>query len=84
MLISNVKCCPDSVISVEVDGYLRVLFFEYETGADGSPQRVVAKKHKGYAQLQASGLFDVPVACGDHAYLMLCLVETSVTGGGDL
>jgi hypothetical protein len=54
---SNLKCCPDSALELEVNGYRRALYVEYETGSDGSPQRVVAKKHKGYAQLQASGLF---------------------------
>ncbi len=54
---SNLKCCPDSALEFEVHGYRRALYFEFETGSDGSPQRVVAKKHKGYAQLQASGLF---------------------------
>lgn len=54
---SPVKCCPDAALEIEVRGYRRVLFYEYETGADGSPTRVAAKKHKGYALLRDTALY---------------------------
>lgn len=40
---------PDFAIVIEIDGELFVIFGEYETGSDGSPTRVAAKKAPGYA-----------------------------------
>lgn len=48
---NNIKCCPDSLIELEVRDYRRAIYFEYSTGGDGSPAREIAMKHKGYAQL---------------------------------
>src|SRR5438552_6234699 len=52
----KIYCCPDSAFETELNGNRRAWYVEYETGADGSPMRVVAKKHKGYAGL-AQGKF---------------------------
>jgi hypothetical protein len=55
-----IYCCPDSAMEVSVathPEHRRVLYVEYETGADGSPSRVAHKKHKGYALLSERGLF---------------------------
>ncbi len=56
-LDSHVKFCPDSAIEIDLNGYRRALYFEYETGSDGSAQRVANRKHKGAAQHHTTGLF---------------------------
>lgn len=50
-------CCPDSAFETDLSGHRRAWYCEYETGSDGSPKRVVAKKHKGYAGLGQFNLF---------------------------
>jgi hypothetical protein len=52
----RVVCCPDSAFETELSGYRRAWYVEYETGSD-TPGRAAAKKSKGYAGLQAAGLF---------------------------
>lgn len=53
---SPIRCCPDSAFEIEVKGYRRAIYVEREMGSD-TPMRVVAKKHKGYAELERTGLF---------------------------
>jgi hypothetical protein len=53
----TVYCCADSAMEVEVKGYRRALVIEYETGADGNPARVAAKKAKGHHGLATKQLF---------------------------
>lgn len=52
---TNVRCVPDSAFEIEVAGHRRVIYVEREMGSD-TPSRVAAKKHKGYAQLDRTGL----------------------------
>jgi hypothetical protein len=53
----KILCCPDMLLETEFGGWRRAWYVEYETGSDGSPGRVAAKKHKGYAGLAEKKLF---------------------------
>lgn len=53
----RIPCCPDSAMEIEVKGWRRCLLTEYETGADGSPARVAAKKHKGHFGMASKQLY---------------------------
>ncbi len=47
----RIVCMPDTAMETELEGIpasRRAWYSEYETGADGSPVRIAAKKHKGY------------------------------------
>jgi len=52
----RIVCCPDSGFEVEVGGHRRAIYVEREMGSD-TPQRAIAKKHKGMALLSETGLF---------------------------
>ena len=53
----HVVCVPDSLVVVQPAGLpRRAIYVEREMGTD-LPQRVAAKKHKGYAELAAGNLF---------------------------
>lgn len=47
----RIVCNPDSAMVMEIEGYTRLLLQEFETGRDGSPQRVASKKIKGLYHL---------------------------------
>lgn len=57
---AGVKCCPDAAFELEIPtaggSVRRAYYVEREMGTD-SCTRVVAKKHKGYHQLWATGAF---------------------------
>lgn len=53
----GVVCVPDSAVEVQPAGLpRRAIYVEREMGTD-TPQRVAAKKHKGYAELAGKALF---------------------------
>jgi hypothetical protein len=53
----KVLACPDMLLETEMAGWRRAWYVEYETGSDGSPGRVAARKHKGFAGLAEKKLW---------------------------
>lgn len=50
----RIVCIPDMGTPFRVGKFLRAVYWEYETGADGSPTRVAASKTPGYFWLNQS------------------------------
>lgn len=53
----KIVCIPDCGFLVEVGSYARAYYVEFETGSDGSPSRVAARKAPGYAGLHQTQKF---------------------------
>jgi hypothetical protein len=53
----KVICIPDFALLVRVRSFFGAYYFEFETGADGSPSRVLARKQAGYRGLLDSKKF---------------------------